>query len=324
MLAGVLCDHEHLMSRFPFPSTFVGWYQIAYSDELAPRAVVPLRYFGKDLVAFRDEDGVARVFDAHCAHLGAHLGYGGRVEGKGLRCPFHGWCFDGEGACVSIPYAEKVPPRARLRAYPTCEVNGMVIAWYHPDGAAPEWEVPALPEHGSPDYHPSVRHRWTIRTHIHELGENIVDGAHFHEVHTAESFPETLVEAHGPSLRTISHMQQRTPRGSIDATIEGTAYGLGLWVLRFSGIVDTVFIDAATPIDDERVEVRFAFMVTRNNDASPTRGVGAALIADVVHQVEQDIPIWENKVFRSEPPLCAGDAAIPAYRRWARQFYAGL
>ena len=79
------------MSRFPFPAVFNGWYFVAYSDELPVRGVQPLHYFGVDLVVYRDDDGVAHVLDAHCPHLGAHLGHGGLVCGPALRCPFHGW-----------------------------------------------------------------------------------------------------------------------------------------------------------------------------------------------------------------------------------------
>ena len=40
----------------PFPS---GWFCIAESGELAPGSVRTLRYFGRDLVAFRGEAGEA-------------------------------------------------------------------------------------------------------------------------------------------------------------------------------------------------------------------------------------------------------------------------
>jgi phenylpropionate dioxygenase-like ring-hydroxylating dioxygenase large terminal subunit len=139
--------------RFPFPTPF-GWYQVACSDELAPGSVVPLRYFGRELVALRTHSGRAAVFDAHCPHLGAHLGHGGRVEGESLRCPFHGWTFDVSGACVEVAYARRVPPGARLRAWPVVERNGLVMVWYHPAGLAPQWELPGLPEHLDPGWTP--------------------------------------------------------------------------------------------------------------------------------------------------------------------------
>src|SRR5512145_2144386 len=86
-------------SRFPFPAYPNGWFRVAYSHELARAEVRPLFLLGRDLVLFRDEEGVARVLDAHCRHLGAHLGHGGKVEGGGIRCPFHAWRWNGEGVC---------------------------------------------------------------------------------------------------------------------------------------------------------------------------------------------------------------------------------
>ncbi len=48
------------MSRFPFPRYPDGWFQVAYSSELPPGGVMPLKYFGKDLVLFRPaEEGAA-------------------------------------------------------------------------------------------------------------------------------------------------------------------------------------------------------------------------------------------------------------------------
>lgn len=37
--------------------------------------------------------------------------------------------------------------------------------------------------------------------------------------------------------------------------------------------------------------------------------------------IEQDIPIWENQVYRRHPLLCEGDGPIRQYRSWSRQFY---
>ena len=78
--------------RFPMPIPF-GWFFVAYSDELAVGDVKPLHYFGRDLVLFRNESGQAGLLDAYCPHLGAHLGYGGEVQGDSIRCPFHAWAF---------------------------------------------------------------------------------------------------------------------------------------------------------------------------------------------------------------------------------------
>src|SRR5690606_33142601 len=115
-------------------------------------------YFARDLVLYRGDDGAAHLVDAHCPHLGAHLAVGGRVEGDCLRCPFHGWLFDGDGACVEIPYreGERIPAKARARAYPVVERNGFVWAWHHARQEPPFYEVPTVAELDDPEWLPPV------------------------------------------------------------------------------------------------------------------------------------------------------------------------
>ena len=43
--------------EFPFSPYPVGWFQVAYCDEIEVGEAKPLKYFGQDLVAFRGEDG---------------------------------------------------------------------------------------------------------------------------------------------------------------------------------------------------------------------------------------------------------------------------
>ena len=52
-----------------------------------------------------------------------------------------------------------------------------------------------------------------------------------------------------------------------------------------------------------------------------TSTVGAAFMREVTRQLEQDIPIWENKIYREHPVLTRGESGIVAHRRWAEQFY---
>ena len=80
-----------------------GWFVVSFSDDLEPGGVLPLRYFGQDLVLYRTETGQAVLLDARCPHLGAHLGRGGTVQGDCIRCPFHAWSFDDTGRCVEVP-----------------------------------------------------------------------------------------------------------------------------------------------------------------------------------------------------------------------------
>ena len=93
------------MPRFPFgiPNS---WYEVLYSDELAKGEVKTVRYLGRDIVLFRGHDGKVGALEPFCPHLGAHFGFGGKVEGNNLVCPFHSWQFDGGGTCQHIPYTD--------------------------------------------------------------------------------------------------------------------------------------------------------------------------------------------------------------------------
>ena len=76
--------------KVPFTWKVTGWFMIGWSAEFGDRSVRPLRFFGEDLVAYRDESGALHVLEAHCRHLGAHIGHGGKVVGECVECPFHG------------------------------------------------------------------------------------------------------------------------------------------------------------------------------------------------------------------------------------------
>src|SRR5262249_43219667 len=157
-----------MTDRYYTPPIPNGWFQVAYSDELGPGQVLPLSYFDRELVLFRTASGEPRLLDAFCPHLGAHLGYGGKVEGECIRCPLHAWKFDGAGNCTEVPYAKKVPPKARIAAWPVREKAGLVLAWHHAGGAPPAWEVPEVPEYGHEEWTDYERRRWKIRTRNQE------------------------------------------------------------------------------------------------------------------------------------------------------------
>jgi len=306
--------------RFPFPAYPNGWFRGCYADELAPGDVRQLHRLGRELVAFRDAGGTARVFDAYCPHLGAHLGVGGKVEGDSLRCPFHGWLWNGEGHCVEIPYARKIPPKARIRTWPVVERNGIVFLHHDAEGRAPAYEIPELPEYGSPEWSPYEIRRWTVKSRWLDMNENAVDQAHFRYVHGTHTVPETEVTQDGTVLRCRSRMKMGTPRGEVMGGIDTDDYGPAFQTVRVSGIADTLMINTATPIDEDTTDVSFAYSVKKSaGDAHA--GVGAALIRDLEKQMAQDIAIWENKRHHERPLLCDGDGPIGVYRRWMRQFF---
>ena len=89
------------------------WHPIARCGEVSDQ---PRRFhlLGTELVAFRDDDGVA-VFKDVCIHRGSALSLGSVIDGR-LRCAYHGWEYDRAGTCVkipSLPPGSSVPNKAR-------------------------------------------------------------------------------------------------------------------------------------------------------------------------------------------------------------------
>lgn len=320
--------------RYDLPIPY-GWYCVGVSKELAVGDVKPLKYFDQDLVMFRTESGEASVLDAFCPHLGAHLGHGGTVEGENIACPFHGWQFTAKGHCDKIPYAKNMPPRATqgevVRRYPTCEVNGLIWAWYHPRAIEPLFEVEVVPELDTPEWTELEVHDWEIGTIIQETGENAVDTAHFMFVHSATTLPEgeITVEGHRRStdVTMMAHaMDEETGEVDLegDEEIQGHLItknnGPGQTIQFFRTYFETIMIGTITPIDKQNLHLRFNF--SQPKSSTPEQEVICrGVIDNVVFQVGQDIPIWENKKFEANPILCDGDGPINKYRKWFNQFY---
>jgi len=311
-----------MSKRSPFPIPF-GWFQVGWPHEVEAGTTKPLFYFGRHLVWWRDETGIAHVQDAFCPHLGAHLGHGGKVLGCEIACPFHGWRFGADGENTLIPYSERLNKSATLRTYPVVERNGLTMVWYHPEGGEPQWEVPEIPEFNDPESFSEMTTRiYSIEAPWQELAENGVDSAHFRYVHNTEEVP--VLDSYEPTF-PVSKMRSTqkfpTPRGVVDGRIDADQHGPGFSIVRFTGIVDTYLMGCNTPIDETRCEMRFNFCVRKLGDDSFSSAVGDAFVSEVDRQVREDKPIWENKAHLVRPALADTDGPITKFRKWARQFY---
>jgi nitrite reductase/ring-hydroxylating ferredoxin subunit len=293
--------------RFPFPVPN-GWFIVAEARDLAPGESKAFKVFGTDVVLFRGDDGAPHMVDAYCAHLGAHVGVGGRVEGDCIRCPFHGWRYDGEsGVCNEIPYGnlDRIPSQARIRAYPCIERNQMIWAWHHGEQGNPFYEVPEVPELFDPEWLPYEIVEFDVATCCQEMAENNVDFAHFMYVHGTDAIPDDDFFVDGSYKRTVGAGGNFVREG----------FGLGLGVLRVKGY--TTFISSTTPVDTENVKVRWIFTAPVANGADAAHHAAATFSAGV----SQDLPIWENKRYVERPVVTKSEKKLLEQRQWAQQFY---
>ncbi|NXC44455.1 DAF36 desaturase, partial [Penelope pileata] len=321
----------------PFPN---GWYRVLDSAQLPRGAVRSLALLGQQLAAFRAHDGRAHVVDAHCPHLGADLGAGGRVVGSCIECPFHGWRFRGEdGKCTHIPYAEKVPDFARVRSWPCCEVNGMLLLWYHCDGTSPTWAVPEQPEIAAGEWVFRGQTEHFVDTHIQEIPENAADTAH-------------LAFLHGPAILSgsdlrytqsrlwafMKHVWEPEPHGHcsrmllqhtaticgkhfslLDLSVSARQVGPGLVFLTFrhAFLGHGIILQTVTPLEPLLQNVVHKIYYQKNVPAIIPKFI---LRAECI-QFERDVTIWNNKQYLPKPLLVREDAGILKHRRWFAQFY---
>ncbi|RYE04493.1 MAG: (2Fe-2S)-binding protein [Sphingomonadales bacterium] len=308
------------LSGLPIP---FGWFAIGYSEDLAPGDHCTMNYFADEFVLWRGEDGGLRALDPYCPHLGAHLGHGGVVVGNDLQCPFHHWQFNGEGAVTHIPYSETIPPvlrRACTGRREVAEAHGVIYGWYHPDRAAPLWELASVPEIDEGEWRRFERREWRIPIHAQEITENGIDYAHFRSIHGTKSPPEPNWTIKGFSRESHVVTKMETPRGLIDGSIHVRNTGPGQSFIRFGGISELLLINLPTPIDADNTHLRQDFYMPKALDEKQQRAA-AAVARNVIFQLDQDIPIWQHKRYEPKPLLVKGDGPILAYRRQYAQYY---
>jgi len=161
----------------PYPT---GWYSVGLSRELKGGQIRTICFMGEDVVLFRTASGKACVMDAYCPHLGGHFRYGGTVVKDTIRCPFHGFCFDTSGECVSTPYGTKPPPTAIAKTWTVRDINGFLLVNHDAENRKPDWEIPEKDYTG---WTQLLSASFDIKSHPQETSENSVDFGHFSVVH---------------------------------------------------------------------------------------------------------------------------------------------
>ncbi len=158
------------------------WMPVAPKAEIDELRIRPVRLLGEDLVAYKDDLGRYGLLGEQCPHRSASLAYG-KIDGEGIRCPYHGWKYDVSGTCLDQP-AE--PPGSTYKdsikhtAYPIEEAGGLLFAYMGPLPAPliPRFDVLARPDwERRIEIHPVLDCNWV------QPMENSVDPAHLYWLH---------------------------------------------------------------------------------------------------------------------------------------------
>ena len=190
----------------PFPAGLsTTWVPVALSRELKSKPLAR-RVADVPLVLFRGAEGVSVLKD-RCPHRNYPLS-GGKVYNGTLRCPYHGWRFDGAGRCVDVPGADKGCDISRLGAERIAAVErfGAIFVRLEGGDQAPPFEPPPL---------------------LGDALENILDPFHTNFIHDGlirDSRHRQLVKqtlAYRDDGLEVTYEQQSPDRGWMPRLLEG-------------------------------------------------------------------------------------------------------
>ena len=311
-----------------------GWFQIGWSAEIPPGGVKPMKYFGHDLVAFRSDAGELAVLDAHCPHMGAHLGYGGKVKGDCIACPYHGWQWNTQGQNTLIPGEERKIPK-KMRKWHVLERHGILFLWHDPAGGAPRagWELPdvfANPEHPAdpedfyPCYPDAVVFKPDERIHPQLMTENAADTAHFRYTHSAPEDPILLAfDTSTPVWKSeMGFLNKRTKEIALRLHARNAGVGLSFTIFQHK-VLGRRLVLSCTPVDDDRSDLRVSYYFPRDPQSPDVMPQHVRdLSAQTEELFEEDARMWRHQRFRQQPIFAKRDVAgYRALREWCAQFY---
>lgn len=101
------------------------WFAIERSAAVQSKPVA-LQLLDQPIVLVRAPSGSVIALEDRCPHQGVPLSHG-RIGPKGLMCRYHGWSFDSQGRCTSMPGMESdCIEEIRVQSYQTQESHGLI------------------------------------------------------------------------------------------------------------------------------------------------------------------------------------------------------
>lgn len=317
-----------------------GWHCLGLAKTFRDGKPHSIEAFGQKLVVFAGEDDKLSVLDAYCRHLGGDLSQG-TIKGNQVACPFHDWRWGGDGKCTEVPYAKRVPLRARTKSWTTMEQNQQLFVWNDPEGNPPPPEVTI------PRVEGAFSDEWTDWTwetiviegsNCREIVDNVVDMAHFFYIHYA--FPlyfKNIFEGHIASQYMNSKgrpdIGMSTGYAGLETMLKSEAayYGPSYMINPLQNNygdygIESVLINCHYPVSSNKFVLQYGAIVKKPAGvtdevadkiaASFAKGIGEGFL--------QDVEIWKNKTKIENPLLTEEDGPVYQMRRWYEQFYTDI
>jgi choline monooxygenase len=231
---------------------------------------------GWKLFVLHGRDGVLRGFHNVCRHRGARLLAEGTGRCERLRCPYHQWIYDHNGALRQAPWFGE-DPQFNLHDWPLhsaaiAQWRGLLFICIDPDVSLIE-QLGDLPEEVADfpieSYRSVEEHRFTMRSNWKTYTDNFVEGYHIPGIHPG--FMKVIEFAQFETVARNGMVRMTAPQRN------GSIYS-GKWLWMWPNWTLSVFpggmnISRINPLSVDTTELiyNFCFADTSAETASSRR-----------------------------------------------------
>jgi 5,5'-dehydrodivanillate O-demethylase len=322
------------------------WHPVAVLDEMRNRWTKRVGILGESLVLFKDRTGKYGLIGESCPHRRASMAYG-IPTATGLRCPYHGWEFDGTGRCLEMPNEPEgstFKDKVSLPGYPVQELGGLLWGYLGPQPA------PFIPRLDGFVDAPAIRMcgKTTVRCNWLQIMENSLDPVHTEWLHgklyefykeqrgeptsvaiarhhakiAFDEFPYGIVKRRLMEGQSEDCSDWRDGHPVVFPNILAVGSGGGLWksyafqirVPIDDATTDHYWYNAFIPPKRARVPVHLLDNCTSYD--APQRGPDGEYLLEYIYA--QDVYAWETQgaiAQRDHEALGTTDAGIIMYRK---------
>ena len=319
------------------------WQPFAAVAELsAEKPIMAVRLLGEDLVVYRDKQGVYGLVGEQCPHRSASLAFG-RVDEEGIRCPYHGWKFDGTGRCLEQPAEPEVSgfkEKIKHTAYPVERLGGMLFAYLGPEPRPllPRWDVLTW-ENGK---------RWIQKQEMLKCNwlqpmENSVDPSHLYWLHGGTAHLARAMDHYEETHEFLQFEYGIMKRRATPGKKPGEKAEIDQHPLIFPNTLRHVSkmketagklrhnVQMRIPVDDTHTQVYVVYFEPNETDHSPADGDVACELFPVHDEhgeyrldlvLVQDAMAWETQgaiTDRTQEHLGVGDEGVIMLRKLLRE-----
>lgn len=157
------------------------WYVADWSKNIT-RHLTKSKILGEDVVLYRDTENNPVALEDTCCHRKLPLSMGKLIDDR-LQCGYHGMEFDTRGKCVHIPGQDRIPERARVRAYPVVDRWNLIWIWMGDPEKADPSKIMHVEHFDDPAWGINLGPTMDIACNYLLMIDNLLDPAHVTYVH---------------------------------------------------------------------------------------------------------------------------------------------